>query len=597
MTTSCTVVLIGTNIAVLPIKLQKAYVGAMVPMLRNLNRPSPKTLAAALTAAAGILIFWSMFRGVRMPGSYAMGHWLINYETGFIKRGMIGTLMLPFFHFKAPQEIRLIIQIISTATLFAMGITAVFAGRMLTRKEVGGGPILWLPFIAFCTSSFIVVASAMNGFFDRFLEITTLIGVFAVIRGRFHAVPFIAMFALSIHELFFVYGFPALALAVLMKLAEGYREGGLRSRQVAYFIGVTLLPSIVFYLSILLSQAGICSTQFDQLEENAAAVGVIDKSSVDFLVLFHLHHNLEENYEMQRYEAFSDRVFRKDIARNVFPTTLYLSFWIIALLVLARQKKLIVPALFAVAMPLAAHLVAWDTHRFTNFTIFQSFVVLFALGGILRPRVSAFPKLTVLAVLLFVPVFLNNILGTVGISKWETEAASVFALRRVPPLSSFAGKPRLFENSDFENGTLKNWQITEGAILNSPKKLYVREIKTKQQGAEGNRWYGTFDTTTKNKRLVGDAATGTLMSTPFVVAHNEIMFLVSGGANPKKTYVSLEVEGKEVYRVAGKGDDDLVPTSWDVSKFRGKSARIRIVDHTDGPWGHINADGFCYWPD
>ena len=36
----------------------------------------------------------------------------------------------------------------------------------------------------------------------------------------------------------------------------------------------------------------------------------------------------------------------------------------------------------------------------------------------------------------------------------------------------------------------------------------------------------------------------------------------------------------------------LKPNYFDLSKWRGQSAQIRIVDEVEAPWGHIIADNF-----
>jgi fructan beta-fructosidase len=62
--------------------------------------------------------------------------------------------------------------------------------------------------------------------------------------------------------------------------------------------------------------------------------------------------------------------------------------------------------------------------------------------------------------------------------------------------------------------------------------------------------------------------------------------------------VNLLINGKVVYTATGfstknaQGQAVMAPVSWDVSKFKGKKARIQIVDDWDKGWGHITADHF-----
>jgi sucrose-6-phosphate hydrolase SacC (GH32 family) len=90
--------------------------------------------------------------------------------------------------------------------------------------------------------------------------------------------------------------------------------------------------------------------------------------------------------------------------------------------------------------------------------------------------------------------------------------------------------------------------------------------------------------------LAGDVPTGTLTSTEFKIKRNYISFLISGGDYERDTCLNLLVDGKIVRSATGWRSNHLVPDSWDVSEFRGRKARVQIVDEANGEWGHINVD-------
>jgi len=70
---------------------------------------------------------------------------------------------------------------------------------------------------------------------------------------------------------------------------------------------------------------------------------------------------------------------------------------------------------------------------------------------------------------------------------------------------------------------------------------------------------------------------------------SRLTFRVGGGSGDT-TRVELRVGGIPVLKVAGNGHETLAPVSWDLTPYRGKEARIRIVDKASGGWGHINVD-------
>lgn len=56
------------------------------------------------------------------------------------------------------------------------------------------------------------------------------------------------------------------------------------------------------------------------------------------------------------------------------------------------------------------------------------------------------------------------------------------------------------------------------------------------------------------------------------------------------TCVNLLIDGKVVRTATGGDRETMRQHRWDVSKFKGKTAVIQIVDRNTGGWGHINLD-------
>ncbi len=92
----------------------------------------------------------------------------------------------------------------------------------------------------------------------------------------------------------------------------------------------------------------------------------------------------------------------------------------------------------------------------------------------------------------------------------------------------------------------------------------------------------------------GDEATGTLESPEFTIKNTYIAFLIAGGDHPGKTAVQLVIDGKVEFESTGKRSLRFDRAQWDVSKFKGKKAKIRIVDQETGEWGIIAVDEFTF---
>lgn len=88
----------------------------------------------------------------------------------------------------------------------------------------------------------------------------------------------------------------------------------------------------------------------------------------------------------------------------------------------------------------------------------------------------------------------------------------------------------------------------------------------------------------------GDLPQGKLVSAEFKIQRRYLSFWVGGGNYPSQTCLNLLVGGKVVMSATGRRSDRLNPQSWDVSVFKGRKAKIEIIDAASGDWGHINVN-------
>ena len=91
---------------------------------------------------------------------------------------------------------------------------------------------------------------------------------------------------------------------------------------------------------------------------------------------------------------------------------------------------------------------------------------------------------------------------------------------------------------------------------------------------------------------LGDAATGTLTSRPFVITGERMQLHVGGGNHPQTCYVALvRADDDEIlYRETGADVETMSLREWDLAPYRGQVAYIRIVDAETGAFGHLNVD-------
>jgi len=134
--------------------------------------------------------------------------------------------------------------------------------------------------------------------------------------------------------------------------------------------------------------------------------------------------------------------------------------------------------------------------------------------------------------------------------------------------------------ADFEGPDYGGWKTTGDAFGTAP----ARGTLPRQRRVTGFKGKGLVNT-----YLNGDRTTGMLTSPEFTIERNYIVFLIGGGAH-KDTCLELLVDGKVVASQSGMNDEKLSPAFFDVAKFKGKKAQLRIVDNATGGWGHVNVD-------
>jgi hypothetical protein len=134
---------------------------------------------------------------------------------------------------------------------------------------------------------------------------------------------------------------------------------------------------------------------------------------------------------------------------------------------------------------------------------------------------------------------------------------------------------------NFENG-MSGWEISGDAFANGPT-----TANNPGQGpilnVEGKRVANSFHP------QLGDRATGTAISPPFLIDH-DFMGLLVGGGNKTTTRVELVVDGRVHYTRTGDGNETLQSVVWDVRPLRGLTGRLVFTDEETGPGGHLLVD-------
>ncbi len=133
----------------------------------------------------------------------------------------------------------------------------------------------------------------------------------------------------------------------------------------------------------------------------------------------------------------------------------------------------------------------------------------------------------------------------------------------------------------FESG-LEGWKVIEGdfaePVTGMPSLLSWQDAPFARHGQQH------LSTLTTGDDRGTDKQTGVLQSPTFV--------LVSGGFDEKRLYLGLvdAKSGEVLVRGGGSRDHLMRREVWDVSKWKGRSIYLQLVDQSPGGWGHLNVD-------
>ena len=135
-------------------------------------------------------------------------------------------------------------------------------------------------------------------------------------------------------------------------------------------------------------------------------------------------------------------------------------------------------------------------------------------------------------------------------------------------------KPVLFDSLD----DFAKWKVSGQAFGQPASGKVGRQAKIDgQKGKFANSFHGD------------DKATGEMLSKSFTIDKDFIVFRIGGGAH-KNTALQLIVDGKVAKTESGSNSEKLEAKSWDVSKLKGQTAQLKIVDNHSGSWGHVLVD-------
>jgi hypothetical protein len=328
-------------------------------------RKAAQFLMLALTIWA---LFVTLMRGIRLPNDFAETHWLIDYSFGFIKRGLIGSLMslLSRSGVLLLTEANIIVLSFAAFSLFCLALLAL-SWRILLKSSWGVDAFLVV--VVFATSPFVVMSAHLMGYFDNILILLTLASAWLVLKDRSWLAGGLMALAVLIHESVMLIGLPLLILTIYLKANQ------IHGRRLSLKPFLPLLLPILIFFALVLSEAFFVDRgQLQALLTERFSNYEFIQERRNILVPRWLTRSLFTHLKSES-PKFLDRLTDTSMLLAMLPSIITILAYVLykfRVRLLSIETLLIAMVTFT---PLLMHAIAWDTERIWSYSIFAAFVV------------------------------------------------------------------------------------------------------------------------------------------------------------------------------------------------------------------------------
>lgn len=316
---------------------------------------------------------------------FMIQNWSMNYNSGFIFRGLIGTMLSLFGSPITPNLIMVI-----TYVMIGLYILAVYLySNSLYKIKKNDITLLFLLFILVQPSVLQkLITSSTAGRLDVIMTLLFLV-ILLLPKLKKQLIKYtiavlISTLALLIHEGFFVFFVPTIFVMFLMFEDKVWRS-------ICYY----LLPVILIWLGIVLTgQADIpLEALFEQLNNNAIANYGRDFNHGNLQMIYYM--NIKEKIEFTLNFYDKTKLLKIALTFIVLSPSLYclIRYYIVLFNNTTDKKKKVILILFYIASisPLGALFFGIDTYRWIGIALFNkctALAILFYYDNVYREVIS-----------------------------------------------------------------------------------------------------------------------------------------------------------------------------------------------------------------
>src|SRR5262245_17451251 len=213
----------------------------------------------------------TILRAQRLPNDFSKEHWFIDYRFGFVKRGLVGTIVSLATRLVHAQPTEGLVNALSIV-LFVIFCGALMVVGLRVVRRSGWSVDVALAVLVFLSSPFLVMSAHLVGYFDDIIILLTILSLAMLVGLRVWSAIAVQIIAILVHENALLVGFPAFALAWWLVGVRGRRSGEGR-----WPLWPILLPPVTFLL-LALSQSLAPSGREEALTSYLSTYPFIAKS-------------------------------------------------------------------------------------------------------------------------------------------------------------------------------------------------------------------------------------------------------------------------------------------------------------------------------
>lgn len=180
------------------------------------------------------------------PDQHAFSYIFTNYEHGFIRRGLLGTLALPFIRSVSNETFLVAYQ------YWSVGVLAVTVGLILVESWLAWArslnPLVPMAIVVFFSSQFVSLLGFTTGWLDHFSIISAIAAMMLIRANRPMVAALVCVVAILTHEMFLLFGLPVVLFQSYLKEA-GVKKSTLLTAIAclgAYLVVTHTVPSSEF---------------------------------------------------------------------------------------------------------------------------------------------------------------------------------------------------------------------------------------------------------------------------------------------------------------------------------------------------------------